>query len=273
MAVLVLALLLTISLQGSALTETFDTSGLQSIPEALITGDVCQDCTKIFELLADLLSNADLQKKIMDGVDRLCAHLPGPTAKLCKDEVDKTLPLAITFVTGVVKPAEVCKILGLCASCDKNERMLSYFANEALQAAVMRDVKPSTQCSICIFLFKTLEDLLPKERTEGAVIKLLEEICLILPSHFRNQCDAVVGKLSKTVLDAILGYATPETICALIHLCKGQEAPEVGQYPCTLTTYRCRDIKTALKCGTVFYCQKFAWKPLNYNSLKLKGLD
>lgn len=36
------------------------------------------------------------------------------------------------------KPAEVCKILGLCSSCDK-EQMLSYFAQEALQAAVTSD--------------------------------------------------------------------------------------------------------------------------------------
>lgn len=95
------------------------------------------------------------------------------------------------------KPAEVCKILGLCSSCDK-EQMLSYFAQEALQAAVTSDnvsiwslerhiagrkkkqkhcaellpfmclnqVKPSTECSFCTFLIKTLEGLLPKERTE-----------------------------------------------------------------------------------------------------------
>lgn len=37
----------------------------------------------------------------MGGIDALCAHLPGPAAKICKDEVDKMLPLAITFVTGV----------------------------------------------------------------------------------------------------------------------------------------------------------------------------
>ncbi len=147
----------------------------------------------------------------------------------------------------------------------------------------LNQVQPTTQCSFCIFLVKTLEGLLPKERTEvsegthvhtnkqylfalhthtdihvsrqlnasrqhcrlcgrhdarspsspfllqGAVIKLLEEICHILPSSYRDQCEAVVGKFSKTVLDAILGYATPQAICALIHLCKGQEAPLVGQ--------------------------------------------
>ncbi|XP_041826091.1 prosaposin [Melanotaenia boesemani] len=262
MAMLVVTLLLSIGLQGCVLTATYDAN--QSQPDLMKTGDLCQDCTKIFELLVDMLSNADLQKKIMDGIESLCAHLPGKTAQICKEEVDKMLPLAITFFTGIVKPGEICKIIGLCSSCDKHEKMLGYFANEALQVAVTKDnANPTTHCSFCIFLFKTLEDLLPKERTEGAVIKLLEEICIILPPAYRDQCDTIIGKFSKTVLDAILGYATPEAICNLIHQCKGQEAPIVD--PCILPTYRCRDTKTALKCGTVFYCQKFVWKPLNYN--------
>ncbi|GAA6217022.1 prosaposin-like [Lates japonicus] len=267
MASLKFVLFLSIGLQGYALT--LNTDGLQSAPDAMrVNGDVCQDCTQIFELLIDLISNADLQKKIMDGIESLCDHLPGPatTAKLCKEEVEKMLPVAISFITGVVKPAQVCKIIGLCGSCDKQDKMLSYFVKEALQASVTsKNVQPTTQCSFCIFLIKTLEDLLPKERTEAAVIKLLEEICHILPPTYRDQCEAVIGKFSKSVLDAILSYATPQTICALIHLCKGQEAAIVD--PCTLATYRCRDMRTALRCGTVFYCQRFAWKSLDYNIL------
>ncbi|MEQ2182167.1 hypothetical protein GOODEAATRI_019431 [Goodea atripinnis] len=97
----------------------------------------------------------------------LLVGLQGYAAKLCKEEVDKMLPLAITFVTGVV---------------------VSW--------------RPESE----------------------VVIKLLDEICHILPRTYRNQCEAIIGKFSKTVLDAILGYATPEAICALIHQCKGQEA-------------------------------------------------
>lgn len=61
------------------------------------------------------------------------------------------------------------------------------------------------------------------------MIKLLEEICHILPPSYRGQCEAVVGTFSKSVLDAIISYATPEAVCALIHLCKGQEPLVVGQ--------------------------------------------
>ncbi|XP_017266236.1 prosaposin [Kryptolebias marmoratus] len=266
MATLTLTLLLSVGLQGYALTANNEINGLQMSPDTLEAGDVCKDCTQIFESLDDLLSNADLQKKIIQGIDSLCAYLPDPASKLCKDEVDKMLPVAITFVTGMAKPAEICKMIGLCSTSDQREKMLGYFVAQALQAAVKSENdKPTTQCSFCVFLVKTLEGLLPKERTEDAVIKLLEEICHIVPSSYRDQCEAIIGKFSKTVLDAIIGYATPEAICALIHLCKGQEALVVD--PCTLPAYRCRDIRTALRCGTVFYCQKFTWKPLSYSTI------
>ncbi|XP_068430663.1 prosaposin isoform X2 [Clinocottus analis] len=255
MASLKIVLLLFACLQGCALTSAVNIDGLQTFPDALrATGDVCQDCTQIFALLADLFSNTDLQKKMTEGIESVCDHLPGPpaTAKLCKEEVEKMLPLVINFFAGVIKPAEVCKVIGLC---DKQEKLLRYFVKEALQ------VQPTTQCSFCVFLIKTLEDILPEEMTEEAVTKLLGEICYLLPSSYRNQCEAVIGKFSKVVLDAVRSYATPQAVCALIHLCQGQEAPLVDA--CTLAAYRCRDVTTALKCGTLFYCQKFAWKPLN----------
>uniref|UniRef100_A0A3B4Y0F8 Saposin B-type domain-containing protein n=1 Tax=Seriola lalandi dorsalis TaxID=1841481 RepID=A0A3B4Y0F8_SERLL len=73
---------------------------------------------------------------------------------------------------------------------------------------------PTTQCSFCIFLVKTLEDLLPKDRSEAAVIKLLEEICHILPSSYRAQCEAVIDKFSKSVLEAIMSYMSGPETCA-----------------------------------------------------------
>ncbi|XP_040054382.2 surfactant protein Ba [Gasterosteus aculeatus] len=249
-----------------ALTSAFNIEALQNVPAApQATGDVCQDCTQIFELLADMVSNADLQKKMMDGLDHLCKLLPGPATKACQEEVEKMLPLALSFIAGIVKPAEVCRIIGLCGSPDKQEMLLSYFVREALQVSGrsenVAEMQPTAQCSFCVLVIKTLEDLLPKERTEDALISLLEEICHILPASYRDQCQTVIGKFSKPVLDAILSYATPEAVCTLMGLCNGKGAPRVD--PCTSATYRCRDMNTALKCGTLFYCQKFAWKPLN----------
>lgn len=38
----------------------------------------------------------------MDGIESLCSHLPETPAKLCKDEVEKMFPVAVTFLTTVV---------------------------------------------------------------------------------------------------------------------------------------------------------------------------
>lgn len=38
----------------------------------------------------------------MDGIENLCSHLPGTPAKLCKDEVEKMFPVAVTFLTTVM---------------------------------------------------------------------------------------------------------------------------------------------------------------------------
>ncbi|XP_067340033.1 prosaposin isoform X2 [Channa argus] len=250
MALIKFALLLSIVLQGCALTSTSD--GLLSAPDVLReTHTVCEDCTQTFEFLADLFSDRDLQKKVMNAIESLCDHLPAPASKVCKDEVEKMLPLAISFITGVVKPAQVCKLLLLCGSCDEQQRILHYFFNEAFQAAVTNE--------------NILEALLPKEMIENAVIKQLQKFCNILPFIYQDQCEAIIKKYSKMVLEAIQTYTKPQTICTLIGLCQREES--AIQDPCTLTTHRCRDIKTAVKCGTLFYCQKSCWKPLNYNTL------
>lgn len=65
---------------------------------------------------------------------------------------------------------------------------------------------------------------------QGALIDLLEDICNILPPSYHSQCQALVGKIGKTVLDAILSYATPKAICSLLHMCKGEEASPFGQW-------------------------------------------
>ncbi|XP_019738482.1 surfactant protein Ba isoform X2 [Hippocampus comes] len=260
------ALFLFTGLQGCALTAESD-GFLNNGPDALMTaGSPCEDCTKIINLFVDLLSNADLQKKITLGINQLCDHLPGKAgvAELCKEEVDKILPVAISLITVIASPRDICKITGLCGS-DDQQKTLGSLLNEALQLAPLQaNGKPTSPCSFCIFFIKTLDDLLPKERTE-AVVELMEDVCHIMPISYRNQCQFVIGTFSKTLLDALLSFATPKAICTLIRLCKSQEGPPVD--PCTLATYRCRDLPTSLKCGTLFYCQRFAWKPLSYNTL------
>ncbi|KAM8873198.1 surfactant protein Ba [Synchiropus picturatus] len=212
-----------------------------------------------------MLSNAEFQKKLINGVEDLCVYLPGPDSaqKVCKEELEKILPVAIHIIAAIVRPEDVCKVIGICGPGDRQKVLDNFVSAEV--SMTNEKVSATPLCSFCIFLIKTIERLLPKERTEAAVIKVLDEICFILPASLRDQCEDVIGKFGKPVMDALLSYATPQYICTLIHLCKGEEAAHVE--PCSLDTYRCRDVPTALKCGTLFYCQRFSWKPLQYGTL------
>ncbi|XP_028318136.1 surfactant protein Ba [Gouania willdenowi] len=256
-------LLLSTGLKGSAFT--LNTNEVQSVPDLENNGDVCKDCTQIFELLADLLSNPDIQTKMKSSIESVCDLLPGPaaTVSICKQEVEKIFPMAISFITSLVKPADICKKIKLCHSGGKQT---DYFMEEVLQVALTNiNGEANTQCTFCIFIVKTLEASLPKDLTEDAVVQLLEQICQLLPPSYRNQCDIIIERFSKIVIEAILSYATPQAVCALLQVCKGQET--LSADPCTVPTYRCRDVQTAVKCGNFFYCQRFDWKPLKSNSI------
>lgn len=49
----------------------------------------------------------------MDGIESMCSHLPGIPAKLCKDEVEKMFPVAVSFLTTIV----VSSCVSICV-CD-----------------------------------------------------------------------------------------------------------------------------------------------------------
>ncbi|XP_029476480.1 prosaposin-like isoform X2 [Oncorhynchus nerka] len=354
MASFKLALVVFISYQTTALARVVGGEGTQNAWDKLKKGDSCQDCTQIIELLKDLISNPDIQTEIRGELEKLCDLMPGPASpKLCREQVDKNLPLVITFLTSFFKPAEVCTVLGLCGSQSDSQQqsLLTDHIQAGLKSAMtMTKVQFSPECTFCIYLIKSLESMLPKIRTEMAVIDLLGKVCGILPMSYRKQCENLIEKYGKMLMDMLLTYATPEVICTLVEACHGMDTPvlesaplsdcdscltlavlthlqlgsnasepqtssflasvcqlhpkalpkcdgftqlhghqlkgvlgkpesaldvcervglcggvieagEQGGDPCTLgTSYSCSDLKTALECGMVSICQKFAWK-------------
>ncbi|CAL1569499.1 unnamed protein product [Knipowitschia caucasica] len=255
-----LTLLLLISLQTLGTSTESVVAVDRSLWDSNRTGDTCKDCTHTLELVADLFSQKELQEKLVKGVQVLCERIPASRSAviLCKEEVKRVIPAVIDFLTHGTKPAETCQKLGLCQTFDA--RLFGDFVKDALDTAAILNDPRRNACSFCLFLMRTLEGLLPKQRTEDAVVRLLEDICHILPSSQQQQCEDVVGKFSKTVIDAILSYATPRSICELLRLCRSYEET---LDPCSEEAFRCRDFGSALRCGTVFYCQRFAWKRVN----------
>ncbi|KAI1900953.1 hypothetical protein AGOR_G00055140 [Albula goreensis] len=209
-------------------------------PEVPLTQDTCKDCTQILELFKDMLSNSDTQEAIENSLEDLCKRLPGGQAQSsCMTQVKQYLPMVIHFLTGFIKPGEVCMVLGLCGTQSEGkeqELLTNHIASVAMSSLVpVRGTSPecqvSPQCTFCLFLIKKLESMLPKEKTEDAVVKLLDEVCTILPASYKDQCEDFINKYGKELIEFLLSSAAPHTICTLIHLCLVQELPFVETPP------------------------------------------
>ncbi|CAL8321500.1 unnamed protein product [Lota lota] len=281
MAPLNVAVLLFLGIQSSALTVEFKMNGAPKDSEH-VTGDVCEDCSEIFKLVVDILTNSDIQRKMLDNLDGLCDYLPNPSqfGPICRQQVEQILPMAINFITASVKPEQVCSFLGLCDSHNGQEtqRQLMSDIQESLRAAIkaldlsdmpwageasMLKGGSSIQCTYCLVIMDALQKMFPMEKTEAAVVDVLLGACGLIPASYKHQCEALVDSYAKMVLDTLLSHVTPKTICSLIQLCSAEERAlnrEALVDPCTVQSFRCINIRTAVRCGTVSFCQRFAWK-------------
>ncbi|XP_023651844.1 surfactant protein Bb [Paramormyrops kingsleyae] len=204
-----------------------DGAGLQSSENS------CNDCTQLLEFFTNMHPSSGTQELMKDALAALCQSLPEDDAKsLCLHNVDKNVPLAVHFLTRVLSPGQVCAALGLCST--QSEAAKQEILTNSIVAGVARgiskkdaspEVQISPECTFCVFVIKKIESLLPKERTEDAVVKVMDEVCDLLPSSYKDECDNFVNKYGKDAVEFLLSYAAPHTICTLLHLCLFQESP------------------------------------------------
>lgn len=61
-------------------------------------------------------------------------------------------------------------------------------------------------------------------------MKLMGEVCGLLPASYKDQCEDFINKYGKEIVDFLLSSAAPHSICALLHLCLFQETPSMGEW-------------------------------------------
>ncbi|KPP64756.1 hypothetical protein Z043_116870, partial [Scleropages formosus] len=220
----------------------------------------CDDCTQITELFMSMMSKRDAQELLKTSLTALCQVQSGEEARSpCLEKVEKNLPLVIHILTQSATPGQVCAVLGLCAAQagDWEQELLT---NEITDAGVPREAPPqgtnpeveiSPQCTFCVFIIKKLEEMLPKNRTEDAIIKALEEVCGLLPENYKEQCENFVDKYGKEVIEFLLSSAAPHTICTLLHLCLFEERPVIEEtFPSDCDSCRTLAALTRAQLGT-----------------------
>ncbi|KAK7120304.1 hypothetical protein R3I94_020340 [Phoxinus phoxinus] len=220
-----LELLFFTALLGSVRTRSVNTTDMNKVPmgaDDTVMGDMCKDCTQIFELLKDLVSNQDFQAKLTATLEQVCDKLPPKVTKICHTEVEKMLPLAITFISSIMNPNDICTLLGLCGGRDSG-KMKDMWLNHMAKTVPM--MEGSIQCSVCTYVVSTLGFLFPRERTQSIITILLESLCSEFPPLIQPQCNKLVEKYVQLLVDMLLNNTSPNFICTLLRLCEIRERP------------------------------------------------
>ncbi|KAJ3604488.1 hypothetical protein NHX12_029228 [Muraenolepis orangiensis] len=206
----------------------------------LLNPDSCSECSRIIEMTTEKGSNNDTQEVLHDTLNQLCQGLPTKEQDHCKSLVETQLPK-----TAQLKPHEVCKLLGHCAVNSEPEavppaQVIPGPSTPAFSPDPSTQFSP--QCTLCLFLMRKMEDMLPKNRTEEAIVKLLGQVCVLLPGSYTVKCNDFIDKYGKQIVDFLLSSAAPHTICALLHLCLLEEAPGVEMLPPSSDCESCRHL-------------------------------
>lgn len=98
-------------------------------------------------------------------------------------------------------------------------------------------------CAVCEFTVKEIDALVEGNRTETFIVEVLDHVCNVLPSEFRNYCDAFVAAEAPDLIKFLLMELNPEAVCTALHFCgsnhlsrPSNETPKI-QYP--LLSYFC----------------------------------
>ncbi|XP_033474893.1 surfactant protein Bb [Epinephelus lanceolatus] len=198
-----------------------------------LTMDMCSECSQIIQLSANMISSRDTKETVYETLHALCQRLPGEQASECESQVKMNLPKVLQQTPDHLKPEDTCMIFGLCAARNEEELLkLPHHVTDkdasspALGTASASNGQINPVCTLCLFIIKKLETLLPQNMTEDALMKLMGEVCDLIPHSYKDQCDDFVNKYGTQIVEFLLSSAAPHTVCTLLHLCLIKEQPD-----------------------------------------------
>lgn len=193
-----------------------------------LTVDMCPECSQIIQLSMNMISSSDTKEIVYKALHALCQRLPEEQAHECESQVKTYLPKVLQQTPAHLKPQETCEAFGLCPLGQEEKQKLPHSTIDKAESSIAlgsetKEFNPA--CTLCLFIIKKLETLLPQNMTEETLKKLMDEICDLLPESYKDQCDDFVAKYGVEIVEFLLSSAAPHTICTLLHVCLFSERP------------------------------------------------
>jgi len=219
-------------------------SGQVMAGKATASGEACVLCELVVKQVDSMLADNATEKEIQDALDQVCSMLPSSIADTCKTFVDTYGPVVLNLLANELTPDQVCGALGLCTQNTKKSTMRA----------------PSTQCVLCEFVIKELDQLIGDNATEKEIIQALDQVCGVLPDTIKETCNQFVNQYGPTVIALLLQELDPQQVCTAIKLCSPSTIKTTVREPapkpvksvkasaeCTLCEFVMNELDTVLK--------------------------
>ncbi|RVE68277.1 hypothetical protein OJAV_G00089220 [Oryzias javanicus] len=153
--------------------------------------DLCAECSYIIRMSANMISSSDTKMTVYEALHAVCLRLPEQSASQCHSQVKTYLPKVLQQTPSHLKPRETCVVFGLCAPQKDEEPPQSVdtegLSNSAPVSATETQKISGPVCALCLMVIKKLENMLPKNMTEDVVLKLMGEVCDLVPASYKQQ--------------------------------------------------------------------------------------
>lgn len=74
-------------------------------------------------------------------------------------------------------------------------------------------------CTACKFLVQYLDAEIKKNSSEANILNSLKNACKVLPQGIRADCDSLVTTYGTYIIQFLIQYADPNSICPALKLC------------------------------------------------------
>ncbi|RUS88535.1 hypothetical protein EGW08_003711, partial [Elysia chlorotica] len=172
--------------------------------------EVCATCETVIKDIRSMDRDAKVEDAIRGLVNETCKYM-GEFEKLCKVMVDEGLEYVFEIIATELEPEAVCQKLHLCSG----DGMKTKVKPVATEKASLSGPK----CALCEFMMKEVDKTLLSNKTEEAILKVLDQVCSRLPPSIAQECEALLNQYKPEIVKLLSKELAPENVCTFLGIC------------------------------------------------------
>jgi saposin len=209
-------------------------------PVAAVESTECVLCEFVIKEVDSLLGANATEAEVLAALAKVCSVIPKSLQPECQALIQSYGPQIYQLLINKLDPQQVCTAIGLCNSTTTVSKMSD--------AEMTVSVTGGTECAICEFVLKEVDNLLGSNATEQDVLAALVKVCSVLPKSIQGECQTLIQSYGPIIFQMLVNKVDPQQICTAIGLCTGtlKVSKPVAGTECVLCEFVLKEVDALL---------------------------